>query len=141
LGYPLNTPDDNMSVCFNAEGTSAYTAMWRPDSFGDLDIYRCDIGSKANLPALVRVQTATGNPASPFVMNEIKVTDEYDELVGVYRPHPRTGKYVMALNPGKYFMYLDADGYKPYSELVLISDYYAQAEQNIKVIQLSQIGK
>lgn len=141
LGYPINTPDNNHSICFNGEGTSAYAALWRPDSFGDLDVYKLDMGPKANMPALLRVQVPTGKQENPFVLNEIKVTDEFDELVGIYRPHARTGKYTMALNPGKYFMYLDADGYKPYSELIMISDYYAQTDQNIKVIQLDRIGK
>lgn len=141
LGYPINTPNNNLSICFNGEGTSAYAAMWKPDSFGDLDIYRMDMGPKANMPALLRVQVPSGKQDSPFILNEIKVTDEFDELVGVYRPHARTGKYTMALNPGKYFMYLDAEGYKPYSELIVISDFYAQVDQNIKVIQLDRIGK
>lgn len=137
LGYPVNTPRDNRTISFNSDGTSAYVADWRPDSHGDLDIYRIDFEQRKNLPALVRIEVPTGQRENPFIQGEIKVTDEFDELVGIYRPHPKSGKYVMALNPGKYFLYLDAEGYQPYSELMMISDYYAQAEQNVKVIRLN----
>ncbi len=139
LGHPVNTPRDNRTISFNSDRTSAYVADWRPDSFGDLDIYRIDFEERNNLPALVRIQVPTGERENPFIQSEIKVTDEFDELVGIYRPHPKSGKYVMALNPGKYFLYMDADGFEPYSELMMISDYYAQAEQNIKVIQLNRV--
>lgn len=141
LGYPINTPNNDYSITFNATGESAYLACWRNDSYGDLDIYRIDFEERHNLPALVRVQVPTGKPEQPFINSEIRVTDEFDELVGVYRPHPVSGKYVMALDPGKYYLYMDADGYQPYSELMMISDYYAQAEQNVKVIQLQEAGK
>lgn len=136
LGFPVNTPRDNRTISFNGNGTSAYVSTWKAHSEGDLDIYRIDFSERQNLPALVRVQVPTGERDNPFINSEIKVTDQFDELVGIYRPHPESGKYVMALNPGKYFLYMDAEGYQPYSELMLISDYYAQAEQNVKVIRL-----
>lgn len=141
LGYPINTPMDDRNISFNQDGNSAYLATWREDSFGDLDIYRVDFGERHNLPALISVQVPTGDVSSPFINAEIKISDQYDELVGIYRPHPKSGKYVMALNPGKYYLQLDAEGYQPYSELIMISDYYAQAEQNVKVIRLDKIGK
>lgn len=139
LGHPVNTPRNDRNISFNEDGSRAYVATWRPDSQGDLDIYRIDFGQKRKLPALVRIQTPTGNPEMPFVNAEITVTDEFDELVGRYRPHPVSGKYVMALNPGKYFLYLDAEGHKPYSELMMVSDYYSLSDQSVKVIRLESI--
>lgn len=139
LGHPVNTPRNDRNISFNEDGSSAYVASWRPDSHGDLDIYRIDFGQKRRLPALVRIQTPTGNPEMPFVNAQITVTDENDELVGTYRPHPTSGKYVMALNPGKYFLFMDADGHKPYSELMVISDYYSRADQSVKVIRLESV--
>jgi tetratricopeptide (TPR) repeat protein len=41
IGYPINTPDDNTSICFTASGRYAYiSALRNEDSFGNLDIYR-----------------------------------------------------------------------------------------------------
>lgn len=40
IGYPVNTPDDNQQICFTASGRYAYTALLRPEGYGNLDIYR-----------------------------------------------------------------------------------------------------
>lgn len=54
LGYPINTPDDNMTICFSANGRYAYIAAFMPDSKGDLDIYRVTFLDKdENLSALI----------------------------------------------------------------------------------------
>lgn len=39
IGYPINTPDDDMEICFNGAGTEAYISSFRKGSLGDLDIY------------------------------------------------------------------------------------------------------
>lgn len=39
IGYPINTPDDDMEICFNGAGTEAYISSFRKGSFGELDIY------------------------------------------------------------------------------------------------------
>lgn len=137
LGYPINNPRHNRNIAFNADGTSAYVSDWREDSFGDMDIYRIDFEERNNMPALVRIDVPTGDRERPFINSEIKVTDEFDELVGVYRPHPKSGKYILALFPGTYFLYMDAEGFEPHSELMMVSDYYGRSEQNVKVIRLT----
>ncbi len=40
LGYPVNTPEDNMTISFSQSGRYAYIAAFRNDSEGDLDIYK-----------------------------------------------------------------------------------------------------
>jgi hypothetical protein len=53
IGYPINTPDDNMTICFSSNERYAYIAAYMPDSKGDLDIYRVTFLDKdENLSAL-----------------------------------------------------------------------------------------
>lgn len=40
LGYPLNTPDDNIFFMPLGNGKSGYISIFRPDGFGREDIYR-----------------------------------------------------------------------------------------------------
>ena len=56
IGYPINTPDDNMNISFSAQWDNAtekarnkyaYISTWREDGFGDLDIYRITFNSVA----------------------------------------------------------------------------------------------
>jgi len=43
IGYPLNTPENNFSISFSKSGRYAYLSAFRPDSYGDLDIYKVTI--------------------------------------------------------------------------------------------------
>lgn len=40
LGYPVNTPDDDLTICFSVTGRHAYIASFRPGGVGELDIYK-----------------------------------------------------------------------------------------------------
>lgn len=40
LGYPVNTPLDDLTISFSKSGRYGYISSYRPDSEGDLDIYR-----------------------------------------------------------------------------------------------------
>ncbi len=40
LGYPINTPDDEIHFTISADGQHGYYASARPEGYGDLDIYR-----------------------------------------------------------------------------------------------------
>lgn len=65
IGYPINTPDDNMTICFSANGRYAYIAAYMPDSKGDLDIYRVTFQDKDEnlsvLKGLIKYEVATKN--------------------------------------------------------------------------------
>ncbi len=39
LGYPINTPDDDVFISVNASGTRGYYTSIRPEGYGDKDIY------------------------------------------------------------------------------------------------------
>jgi tetratricopeptide (TPR) repeat protein len=41
IGYPINTPEDNTTICFSGSGRYAYISTLRnEDTYGNLDIYR-----------------------------------------------------------------------------------------------------
>lgn len=42
IGYPINTAEDEVAYVCNLEGTRAYIASAKEDSFGDLDIYEIE---------------------------------------------------------------------------------------------------
>ena len=42
LGYPLNTPEDNMNFRVSESGKHGYISAVRKGGYGDLDIYRVD---------------------------------------------------------------------------------------------------
>jgi len=46
LGYPINTYDNEGSIAVASNGTTAYIASDRPDSRGELDIYKITLAEK-----------------------------------------------------------------------------------------------
>lgn len=40
IGFPVNTPDNNYTISFTRSMRYAYISTYRPDSHGDLDIYK-----------------------------------------------------------------------------------------------------
>ncbi len=52
LGYPINTPGDDIYVMFSPDGRRAYFASERKDSYGDQDIYLIDLYPPKPLPTL-----------------------------------------------------------------------------------------
>jgi len=129
LGYPINTPEDDMHLAINADGSVGYISTWRKDSRGGLDIYNVtfnDAEIKAsiitgNIFATVAIsyQGAPDNFNKTKTKAEIKLKDVlldvYDsagELVGSYLTSPSSGKFVLVLAPGKYTIELFAEGYQ-----------------------------
>jgi len=125
LGYPLNTPEDNMTISFSASGRHAYVSALRPEGYGDLDIYRVVFNDIA--PPLVVVSgnllkadstsffsdnmfDGFGSMFSSSVDNKntelhIRVYDKLTgRLFGRYMPNKNTGRYVVILPPGEYSM-------------------------------------
>lgn len=136
LGYPLNSPNDEKTISYINDGRTAYTSAFRPDGFGDLDIYK------------ISYQQAENDDPAVFVFSiplkegetapEIEIRDQYDEPVGKYVANRVTGRYVIGLYPGKYFLYIDAPGYKPYTEALVVNRFHTRQSNNVKVIKLKK---
>ena len=40
IGYPINTVENNVTICFSEDGKNAYIAALREGGYGNLDIYK-----------------------------------------------------------------------------------------------------
>ncbi|MBN8704187.1 MAG: PD40 domain-containing protein [Bacteroidetes bacterium] len=66
LGYPLNTTDDNMTICYTNNGKNAYVSAYRPDAIGDLDIYRLTFEDMSPKFVVIKGQVKTDLEVEPF---------------------------------------------------------------------------
>jgi len=82
LGYPVNTPEDNMSISFSANGRYAYLAAFRPEGLGDLDIYKV-IFHDVDPPFTV-VRGKVLNKDSSNIYSYILPIDKENEHSGLY---------------------------------------------------------
>ncbi|MCX8111880.1 MAG: OmpA family protein [Bacteroidia bacterium] len=119
LGYPLNTPADEQTLCLDARGHLAYIALVRPEGFGKEDIYEFELweGVRPQLGATyVRgrvVDAATQRP----VAAQVAVIDlERRDTIRALRCNEATGEFLLSLPLGRrYGLFAEAKGYLYYS--------------------------
>lgn len=103
LGYPINTVNDDLSICFAENKRYAYVAQKRADSYGDLDIYRLTFKEEREEYTLIKglVMATDSSLVKEDVLIEVFSKDEY-ELKGSFLMNKQNSSYVAILPPGKY---------------------------------------
>ncbi len=118
VGYPVNSPDDDVFYVVSTDKTKAYYSSFKEGGMGEKDNYMITFLEQKKAPLTLLkgiVQTDDGKVPQDI---EITVTDnETGKVVGVYRPNNKTGQYLFILPPGKdYNISYDAEGFLFYSE-------------------------
>jgi hypothetical protein len=126
LGFPLNTTDDDRSICVTPDNRVAYVSSFRPGGYGDLDIYRVKFNDNEQIVRIFTGKvffedTIPANQPSDCIATIIAINKEtHDEYTFV--PHIKTGKYVISLPAGAYSLIVSSEEYKNYREEMVISD-------------------
>lgn len=112
LGYPVNTPEDNLTISWTENEDYAYISTWRKNGLGDLDIWRIKFIEKDTRKAVIKssLKDDAGNPVTDAY---IIVTDnDSQEEVGNYTANASNGGFIMILSPGNYQVMIEAPGYQ-----------------------------
>lgn len=132
LGYPLNTPEDNRTISFVENNRVAYVSAAREGGMGDLDIWRVvfnEVQQETYTAVVGTILRPIDFSTVDYSSVLINVTNtKTQENVGEYRPNTRTGRFVLALPPGKYVITVDAPGCKQLIETIIVFDIGAMAE-------------
>ena len=124
LGYPINTTDDDRSICITPDNRVGYVSALRPGGQGDLDIYRVrfnDVDQKLTL-FLGNVQLGDSlSQPKEFIVNVLAINAQSQEEFS-FAPNPTNGKLVMALPFGNYDITVIADGYAELKDKISVSD-------------------
>jgi len=117
IGFPINTPEDNMNYRESKTGRTGYISALRADGYGDLDIYSVTFNGVDMDYTVFKGYINTKDEGQLNKDVFISVIDlQRDEEYGNYMTNPLTGRYVMILPPGKYNVLVEAPGYKTYTE-------------------------
>ena len=153
LGWPVNSPDDDLFFALTADGTEGFFSSYRADGFGEDDIYRVTF-----LPEQpVGEATASASPEAPPIMEEptsvlikgkvmslrflsgmeadIEFMDLDDAtLAARFKSDAVTGEYMVAIPAGRrYAMYIKANGYLIHSENITVPVGERGMEMNLDV--------
>lgn len=115
MGFPINTPADEIHFVLSARGGKGYYASNRSGGFGAEDLYMVTF-QKPNIPlTMIRGSIITDGKKKLNVKIKIIDKETNNEVKYVYNPNPETGKYLMIFPPGKnYQMLVDAEGYSSF---------------------------
>lgn len=118
MGIPLNTTEDDRYYVINAKGDVGYFSSTRGGAGGKggQDIYTVTPGILGEKPilALLKGKIYADDRVSEGKLEVVKIPS--NELVGPYYSNSKTGKYLMALAPGKIKVKVTVNGYDPVEE-------------------------
>lgn len=135
LGYPINTPDDDLNISFSKSKRHAYIAADRDGGFGDLDVYRVTfLNEKIEYTILSgRLMLADSSVVSQTVKVDIFNLDNEDDFT-TYLTNEKSGKFSAALAPGRYRVEVaDLEGFQDFTKEIRLlgkNDFKAFVKTN-----------
>lgn len=140
IGYPINTVGDDVFICITPDAKRAYYSSFQKDGFGFTDIYLITLEEPINKSLTVLSGFVKKEGADNSGDIQVSVTDpETQEIIGIYAPNSKTGKYIMIVNAGKkYTAQYECDGYNTIIKTTEISKDSTYLQMN-NVIRLDTV--
>ncbi|GIV28318.1 MAG: hypothetical protein KatS3mg027_2132 [Bacteroidia bacterium] len=145
LGYPINTPDDDLFYVTSPDGKRAYYSSVQEGGLGDKDIYMISIPESAEKPVVIykgKIVAAFGE-ALPDDITIVLTDKESGETVGMYRPQ-KNGSFVFTLRPGaNYKVSYQSNGEEFFSDEIYAdkSESYQEIQKELQLEPVKVLGK
>lgn len=136
MGYPINSTDDDRSICVTHDNRLAYISAFRPNGFGDLDVYRIRFNDTEQKNKVYRGRiflgdTIVNNQPHNYAITMI-ATNEQNKLEYTFTPHSKTGNFLMILPAGNYKLTINSRSYEKLEEKLTVSDIGNTEEETKK---------
>jgi len=122
MGYPINSPYDDILFIPDFIGEFAYFSSNRRNPNGGFNLYKINM-PKPPLPlTVIKGHFMTTSDSVPEFSASIAVYNTNNqEIVGIYNTNAKNGNYLMALMPGiKYEFALQCDGFNQHTAYVTV---------------------
>ncbi len=129
VGYPINTPDDDLYFVPTATKDKAYYASiaYGEDKLSSsFDIYEVEY-KEPEINTLVVVQGSVNVVAGTYVSI---IVEEDGEQIGRFRPNDKTNRFVLILEAGKEYEIIATDGRNQIRQTVEVSKKECYTETN-----------
>lgn len=134
LGFPINTPEDNMEFTLSGNRRDGYISAVRPEGYGDLDLYKVIFNEveirQTILKGIVSTEDSIKNLEAAVTIYSAADNKE----IGSKDITDKNSKFIFLLGPGKYIIKVTASGYADIKEDLVIydkSDYSAERQKNL----------
>ncbi|MFN0048221.1 MAG: OmpA family protein [Cytophagales bacterium] len=140
MGYPINTPDDDIFFTINAEGTHGYYSSLGADSHGEKDIYMIKFKPKPKNLAVLKGKVTNIQNNAPVAAQIFVTKSASIKLNGLYNSNAASGKYLIILQPGfSYQIIFKAETY--HDDTLLINaqeiDGFNEVIKNVKLRKIN----
>ncbi len=137
MGYPINTPDNDVFFVWSPDGKRAYfSSHHETDSYGDQDIYMMTLPHDEKA-VIVLKGTVIGKRNNRPLDADIHIrNNDTGEEVATFHSNVYTGKYTVVLPAGDHYgINVTAEGYVPTSERFDLpeKDQYYEKELNFEL--------
>ncbi|MFM2385780.1 MAG: hypothetical protein RL660_537 [Bacteroidota bacterium] len=122
LGYPINSSDDENSICVTASGTKAYFASARIGGMGKFDLYTTVLPLAVQAQPSVCVLGILRDKYSGEAIKETRIflTDTMSGETKTFISNSGDGSYSFSVPANAYLLVTteDIDGFKPYQGVI-----------------------
>ena len=136
LGYPINTPGDELGIHITADGKRAYYASEQKDSYGQKDIYVFDMPAQFKPGYTTYVKgNVFDSETHDAIQANIQVYElESGKLFTTFSSDKLNGSFLSTLPAGKnYAVEVMKDGYLFYSQNISLADVKSAAPFEINL--------
>lgn len=137
IGYPINTPEENLEFTLAGNHRDGYISAVRPEGYGDLDIYKVVFNDVDEQVSIIKgIVSTTDSTAKEIVATITLINAKTNEKIDSKDVNPKSGKYVFSANPGKYILNVTSNGFEEAKEPLNVydkSDFVFEIEKNIKL--------
>ena len=131
IGFPINTTDDDLFFVPVQNGKVAYYSQFAPDSYGEKDIYRLEILSKANprkfeIKGILSLQNKPLEHSKDFKINFVDNTNA--DTIAIIQSQTKTGQYSIRTSFGNYELIFEGKGFQPKNEKFTIPQDFPNYE-------------
>ncbi len=101
LGYPINSPADDIYFVLGANGTTGYYSSGKKDGMGMKDIYKVEPNFPSVKPVLYLVKGKVKNDGMGAEASiKVEISSKSNKLFNTFRSNSTTGDYLISLPPG-----------------------------------------
>ncbi len=118
IGYPINTPEDDLFFIPTPNGRHVYYASQQQDGLGASDLYLIHLSPGDDRSLAVVSSHVFNSSNQPAENANIKVTDaETGESMGIFRVNPVTGKFIAIVPTGnEYLLTIESEAYNTFTQ-------------------------
>ncbi len=141
LGYPINTPADEINIFINSSGTVAYMASDKDGGFGGLDLYSFELDDnlRPNPVTYIKGIIADAVTGRPLIATIEMVDLDTKQVLTHTESDAESGEYLACIQTGSnVLLNVSSEGYPFYSENFQIEKSYTELSPYHKDIQLQR---